>query len=366
MKTASGNMVSHLQDTSTRLATCWKVKRTDGTLQGFTDHDLDLDIDLSDGDGEISYKASTGYNRTAVQTSNNLRVDELEVVGVLDSSAIEAQDLRAGKYDKAEIKVFMVRWDSLGDGIIRLRRGWIGEVNWVESQFRAELRGIMQAYTQEIVELATPDCRADFGDTRCKIQLSPVDWFAGMETDARLTRDGKAPDAVSPTQYNICKPTTQNGLYAECTVAGIAGGSEPSWPSLGNTVNDGSTTWQMIRAYQQEGTVSSVTSQKEVVATGVSEPSGASPTEQWWGLLEWLTGDNQGIQQEVKDDDGAGTLSLFLPAPYTIQTGDTFRVTALCRKTLAACRDTFRNTYNFRGEPHVPGNDTVFNYPDAR
>jgi uncharacterized phage protein (TIGR02218 family) len=42
--------------------------------------------------------------------------------------------------------------------------------------------------------------------------------------------------------------------------------------------------------------------------------------------------------------------------------GDTFTVAAGCDKQLATCRTKFSNTVNFRGFPHMPGNDFVTSY----
>jgi uncharacterized phage protein (TIGR02218 family) len=45
-----------------------------------------------------------------------------------------------------------------------------------------------------------------------------------------------------------------------------------------------------------------------------------------------------------------------------IAPGDTFAVTAGCDKRFATCRDRFDNVLNFRGFPHIPGNDFVMRY----
>ncbi len=45
-----------------------------------------------------------------------------------------------------------------------------------------------------------------------------------------------------------------------------------------------------------------------------------------------------------------------------IALGDTFGVTAGCDKRFATCRDRFANALNFRGFPHIPGNDFVMRY----
>ena len=60
------------------------------------------------------------------------------------------------------------------------------------------------------------------------------------------------------------------------------------------------------------------------------------------------------------------TLSLFLPALYPIQVGDAFTIRPGCDKTFATCQAKFDNAINFRGFPHVPGNDQVLSYPDAQ
>jgi hypothetical protein len=363
-KSVSAGMVAHLGLSSTTLAMCFKLKRQDGIIFGFTEHDKDLTVDIGDGDGEVVYEASSGYNRTEISNSNKLTVDELEIEGFLSSDVLVAADLRAGKYSHAEVRIFLVDWSNVADGVIHQRRGWLGEVHWTEDLFYAELRGLVQAYSQEIIELSTADCRADFGDTRCKIQLQPPAWYANMDAAAIGTRDKRADETGgSPTVYNIVQPTTENGFYYHCTTGGQAGASEPSWPTtIGGTVVDGGITWGAIRAHQQTGEVTTATSQFEVVASGINDVSGYSPTEQFWGHLEWLTGDNVGIIQEITDDDGGGNLTFFQAAPFTIQVGDTFRVTALCRKTRSACK-SFGNLYNMRAEPDVPGNDQIFDYP---
>ena len=38
---------------------------------------------------------------------------------------------------------------------------------------------------------------------------------------------------------------------------------------------------------------------------------------------------------------------------------------ATCDRSFATCRDTFGNGVNFRGFPHIPGNDALMRYPDA-
>jgi len=84
------------------------------------------------------------------------------------------------------------------------------------------------------------------------------------------------------------------------------------------------------------------------------------------GRLIWTGGGNAGSAIEIKQhraDAGEVVVSLWQAMPEPIAEGDTFTVTAGCDKTLAACRDRFGNSDNFRGFPHIPGNDFIMSYP---
>ena len=54
-----------------------------------------------------------------------------------------------------------------------------------------------------------------------------------------------------------------------------------------------------------------------------------------------------------------GMLELWEPCALPIRTGDGFTVTAGCDRTAATCAGRFGNIVNFRGFPHMPGNDLL-------
>ena len=60
--------------------------------------------------------------------------------------------------------------------------------------------------------------------------------------------------------------------------------------------------------------------------------------------------------------DGEVTLELWQPAHHAIGGGDSFTVTAGCDKLFATYREEFDNAVNFRGFPHMPGNDFALTY----
>ena len=173
MKTISNDLRTHLDGTVTSLCSAWRMTRTDGTEFYFTDHDQDITFD--DGDGSATYVSSTGYNRSAVANNVGLSVDNMDVEGVFDNDQIKEDELRAGLFDYAEIKVYVLNWADLTQGTLKMRRGRLGEVVITpQGIFRAELRGLTQLLSQKIVQPYQAECRVDLGSSACTIQIRPA------------------------------------------------------------------------------------------------------------------------------------------------------------------------------------------------
>ena len=168
MRTLPPGLATLAQSEVTSFATCWRVVLTDGTLMGFTDHDADI---LFQGD---TYRAASGFTASAVDTSGAFNVDNLELEGLLSSPSITEADLSTGRWDYAAIRIMLVDWKVPGSGAIIQRVGRLGEVSGGGAHFKAEIRGLMQALQQNVGEMYQPACRADFGDSRCKFDVSTV------------------------------------------------------------------------------------------------------------------------------------------------------------------------------------------------
>jgi uncharacterized phage protein (TIGR02218 family) len=118
-------------------------------------------------------------------------------------------------------------------------------------------------------------------------------------------------------------------------------------------------------AYRGEGTVSVATGRRRFVATGLDGFDTG-----WFerGKLTWTGGANAGRAIEVKSHrvlNGDVILELWQPMHFNIAAGDTFDVTAGCGKLFATCVGKFGNGINFRGFPHMPGNDFALSYARA-
>lgn len=80
------------------------------------------------------------------------------------------------------------------------------------------------------------------------------------------------------------------------------------------------------------------------------------------GRLIFTGGANVGFASEVKSHADAGGLvaiQLWQAPSAPIAPGDAFSLTPGCDKSFATCQAKFGNGVNFRGFPHIPGNDFV-------
>jgi uncharacterized phage protein (TIGR02218 family) len=114
----------------------------------------------------------------------------------------------------------------------------------------------------------------------------------------------------------------------------------------------------------------SVTPVPAVVSAGdgvlaLTAPGLAGYAAGWFtgGSLNFTSGANAGFTVEIRSHGAGGALELWQRAPQPIAPGDGFDVRPGCDKSFATCRNKFANSVNFRGFPHMPGNDFIVRLP---
>ena len=83
------------------------------------------------------------------------------------------------------------------------------------------------------------------------------------------------------------------------------------------------------------------------------------------GVLTWTSGASSGRSERIDEHrmDAAGVTLVLRPRAGPMpEPGDTFSAFAGCDKTFATCKAKFDNAVNFRGFPHLPGNDAAYAY----
>lgn len=150
----------------TTIALCWRIERRDGVTLGFTSHDRDVPM------GGLRYRAAPGLLPSALALGEGFDIDRLDVQGALTSDAITAEDMEAGRWDGAAVAIFAVDWESPQAAPISLARGELGDVVLRGAGFEAELRGATARLDRPVVEQTSPECRAQLGDERCRVDMA--------------------------------------------------------------------------------------------------------------------------------------------------------------------------------------------------
>ncbi len=353
-RTLSGAMATHLGGDTT-LATFCKVKRKDGMLFGFSDIDITIQFDLGDGDGTVSFDENNNYSRSNIKNSAGFKVDNMEITGFLDSDSMTQDDMRAGLWDLAEYKFFMLNYEDTSMGAIKMNSGRFAKISAKENEFNVELLGLMNKYSNTVVRPMVLNCLHDIGDDRCKVNTDPDDWVLSTTYVERPDNDEGTGDVIAPT--------VQNFFNYLCTDGGLSDTIEPIWnTTLGGVTADHEVAWETVYARRAEFAVTGVTDNGIFTSTDGNAVFIADHFTH--GRVTWLTGNNIGLKQEITDHTAAGVFTLFEDMYFDIQVGDTFDAFVGCDKhVLTGCRDKFNNVFNYGGFPFVPGNDLLFRSP---
>lgn len=295
MRVAGSGFSTMLQRELTTIAMLWKVTSTRGTVKAFTDHSEDITHE------SVVYYSYNGFSPTDFVNKSDLSVDSLDVMGVLNAGGISETDIAGGVWDNATIQIKLINYEGdLDNDVMVIADGRLGEISTQKIAFTTELRGKAERLQRQAGELFSPNCRAVLGDSRCKFALENP----GGEPMGLLLA--------------LTKPLDGNNFFISSV------------------------------------TVTGVTNRQTFSASALDQENG------WFagGKVRFVSGSNNGIEMEIKAFYN-GTVTLSLPLPYTITSGDRFQITTGCDKKFATCKTKFDNVVNFRGEPHVPGLDKV-------
>ena len=113
------------------------------------------------------------------------------------------------------------------------------------------------------------------------------------------------------------------------------------------------------------GQIAAMRGEDTAVVTGLD-----AFTQGWFanGVLTWTSGARNGQKERVVDfrHDATGTVLVIWPSGSRLPLpGDQFSIVAGCDKRFETCRAKFGNALNFRGFPHLPGNDSAYSYVTA-
>lgn len=143
----------------------WRVRLNDQTELGFTDHDRPLAFE------GIVCEPRSGFTPGEADTRQGFSIDNVAVQGILDSEYLTAEDVRAGRFERAEIDCFRVNWQDPSD-YAHISQGYIGDIRQVGHLFEVEWVGAMSRLERSTGRVFSRMCDAEFGDHRCRLHLA--------------------------------------------------------------------------------------------------------------------------------------------------------------------------------------------------
>jgi uncharacterized phage protein (TIGR02218 family) len=150
----------------TSLAFCWRLERCDGAGLAMTSADRDLET------RDTVYRSAPGVTPASITRSIGLDPDSGEVAGALAADSLSEDDLAQGRWNGASVRLVALDWASPDSDPEPLLGGELGEVTVDGDGFSAELRGAASRLLRPPCPSTSPECRAAFGDKKCRVDLA--------------------------------------------------------------------------------------------------------------------------------------------------------------------------------------------------
>ncbi len=161
MRQVSPAMKQYLQERVLHLVYCWKITLFDGTILGFTNHQKNISFE------GVVYRSEEAVSKTAITFSERLAPDNIDISGMIKEVQILESELLAGRFDHADIEIFLVNYQDLSAGKIPLSSYNIGEVKVERGEYQFDIRGKSQLYKQVSGRSYTNSCYLDYGSAKC-------------------------------------------------------------------------------------------------------------------------------------------------------------------------------------------------------
>ena len=297
-----------------RMALFMKVTKViggDTIVRAFTSNTRDMELP---GHAGITFRSAVGISPTAVQSMLNA-VTTMEVQGIYQSGIFERDDVISGKWDFADVEIFSAAWDLPALGELVHFKGNLGDIKDYGEFFTAEGRGLIARLSQDPAQVTSRNCRVTkFKNAQCG--------FTGTTV------------TIGATTYSLQLNSTTARLEGDRNLIMI-----------------------------------------DPASTGVTPTPGGNPiplTDFFNnGTIEFTNGTNDGITREIlkytynsAEDFIMITVKRGFPLPDTAINSLEVTIKAGCNRTVEDCRK-YGNIINFRGEPYVPGLESMNRIPSS-
>lgn len=159
-------------------ARLWRIRRPDGVVFRFTDHDKKIVFV-----GE-TYEPAGGIETSARRQQRGLRPVNYDGSGPITSDKITVEDLNKGLWRDAEVVEYLIDWRYPGAGYMRATRGSMSAARWDGEVFQVEVDSVAKRLVGKQGFVATRNCP----------------WKLGQ---GAVTGIGCSVDVPTLTEYNV-------------------------------------------------------------------------------------------------------------------------------------------------------------------
>jgi len=157
-------MISTHLHLNTTIVKCWLLTLKNKVNIGFNDHDQDIEIN------KITYHSNCSGVSAISQNLEGKR-DLFEFKGILTHEMIQLSDIMSGLYDDAQIEIFLIDINNK-ENKIWSKKGFVSEIKIQGSQVFASVKSVLSFFDKNIGNFYSVNCRAHFGDQKCKINTN--------------------------------------------------------------------------------------------------------------------------------------------------------------------------------------------------
>jgi uncharacterized phage protein (TIGR02218 family) len=196
---------------SGQIANLLKLTLTNGTIYGYTDHDMSITCD-----GQL-YEPAAGLARVRMILTADAQVSNQEFAAAwLD---VPEEDMIAGVYDDAIIEVSWVSWNDPTQGRVITFTGTLGLIQWTTAGFRADVQSHMRNLNKTVGTTFTASCRHSLFN-----QFETTKIGACTLNSATYTFNGTVDTIISPkSKITVTGLTQASGYFSNGLLTFVTG-----------------------------------------------------------------------------------------------------------------------------------------------
>lgn len=149
-----------------------KVTRRDGEVYRYTDHDRPVPFHEGYTQQEYSPLGAPDFGSRRMVSALEPETDGVRgFMGTVLQNALTSTDVMGGRWDRAQVEVWVVSWRNPWLAPLDYRRYWMHDVTFSGEEWSAQLRGLADQIDVLTGRVFTKRCDARVGDDRCGVNL---------------------------------------------------------------------------------------------------------------------------------------------------------------------------------------------------